>query len=161
MNELDFDPQVGERVQRVLSVPSDPLFEIVDRRKNAAGELLLKLKRLSDGKLLDNISPLAVVYPGDERVRRELRNILSHCDFWPEDFQVGRFEVRSDEMYDGTPRIMVFFYLEPGVVPSASKARGWSEFYAKLQDRLQPLMDSGTWLQFAAREERSALSVAS
>jgi hypothetical protein len=64
-------------------------------------------------------------------------------------------------MYDGTPRIMVYFHLKPEVVPSPARARIWSIFYAMLQEKLQPLMDSGIWLQFAAKEERSAQRVAS
>jgi hypothetical protein len=63
-------------------------------------------------------------------------------------------------MYDETPRIMVYFHLKPEVVPSPAKARIWSDFYAQLREKLQPLMDSGTWLQFAAKEDRSALRAA-
>jgi len=158
MIELSFNPQVGERVQ---VFPSSALFEIVDRHASAAGELLLTLRRLQDGKLFEKISPIVVDYPSDERVRRELRKIVAQCDWWPEDFQEQRFDVKSDEMYDGTPRIMVYFHLKPGAVPSVPKARIWNNFYAKLQERLQPLVDGGTWLQFTTKEERSALSVAS
>jgi hypothetical protein len=161
MVELDFNPQAGERVQRSGSLATDELYEIVDRHANAAGEFLLKLKRVRDGKLFDNISPLAIDYPADERVRRELKNILAHFESLPDDFQEGRFDVKWDEMYDETPRIMVYFYLKPEVIPSVAKARIWTDFYAKLQERLEPLTDAGTWLQFTAREDRSALSAAS
>jgi hypothetical protein len=51
--------------------------------------------------------------------------------------------------------------LKPEVVPSVTKARVWSNFYALLREKLQPLMDSDTWLQFAAKEDRSVLSAAS
>jgi hypothetical protein len=64
-------------------------------------------------------------------------------------------------MYDGTPRIMVNFHLKPEVVPSPAKARVWSNFYAPLREKLQSLVDSGTWLQFAAKEYRSVLRAAS
>ncbi len=161
MVEPEFNPKVGERVQRSGSLASDELYEIVDRHTNAAGEFLLKLRRIRDGKLFDNISSLAIDYPADERVRRELRNALAHCESFPEDFQEGRFDVKWDEMYDGTPRIMVYFHLKPEVVPSASRARIWNNFYAKLHKRLEPLTDSGTWLQFTAKEQRSDLRVAS
>jgi hypothetical protein len=123
--------------------------------------LLLKLRRLQDGKIFENVPPIVVDYPADERVRRELRNILAHCESFPEDFQEGRFDVERYPMYDGSPRTMVYFYLKPEVVPSVTKARVWSNFYALLREKLQPLMDSDTWLQFAAKEDRSVLSAAS
>ncbi len=158
MVELDFNPQVGERVQ---DPRSNDLFEIVDRHMSTAAGLVLKLRRLRDGMLFDNISPLWVDYPNDERVRRELRKILPKCDSLPQDFQEGMFEVEWDEMYDGSPRIMVYFHLKPEVAPSVAKARVWSDFYAQLREKLQPLMDSDTWLQFAAKEDRSALRAVS
>ena len=68
MVELDFNPQVGEQVK---VFPHDYLFEIVDRHTNIAGELLLKLRRLQDGKIFENVPPIVVDYPADERVRRE------------------------------------------------------------------------------------------
>jgi hypothetical protein len=161
MAELEFNPQKGEQVQVVLSAAPDDLYEIVDRHENLAGEPLLKLRRLRDGKLVDKVSPILVDYPMDERIRRELKSILSHCETLPEDFQERCYEVKWDEMYDGTPRIMVSFYLKTDVFPSPEKARAWNDFYAQLRERLQPLMDSGIWLQFATKEDRSALSAAS
>jgi hypothetical protein len=158
MVELDFNPQVGEQVE---VFKHDGLFEILERHASADGQLVLKLRGLGDGRLLDNIHHLFVNYPADEKIRRELRSILAHCDSFPDDFQEGRFDVKWDDMYDGTPRIMVYFHLKPQVVPSVSKARVWSNFYAKLHEKLQPLTDQGTWLQFSAREERSAQRVAS
>ena len=64
-------------------------------------------------------------------------------------------------MYDGTPRIVAYFYLKPEVVPSQEKARVWNDFYRKLHAEIDPLMDSGIWLRFMTREERGELSVAS
>jgi hypothetical protein len=156
--ELDFNPQVGEKVE---VFKYEGLFEILDRHTSAGGELLLKLRGLQNGRLLENVSPIVVDYPADERIRRELKKILAHCDSFPEDFQEGRFDVKWDPMYDGTPRIMVYFYLKPEVIPSVAKARVWSDFYAPLREELQPLMDLGTWLQFAAKEDRSAQRAAS
>ncbi len=158
MVEPEFNPKVGERVE---VGESDDLYEIIDRHTGGAGEILLTLRRLRDGILYENVPPIMVSYPADERVRRELRNALAHCESFPEDFQEGRFDVKWDEMYDGTPRIMVYFHLKPEVVPSASRARIWNNFYAKLHKRLEPLTDSGTWLQFTAKEQRSDLRVAS
>jgi hypothetical protein len=158
MVELDFNPQVGERVE---VFKHDGLFEILERHASADGQLVLKLRGLQDGRLLDNIHHLFVNYPTDEKIRRELRSILTHCDSFPEDFQEGRFDVQWEPMYDGTPRIMVYFHAKPEVVPSPEKARIWSNFYATLRKKLQPLMDSDTWLQFAAKEDRSALRAAS
>ncbi len=158
MVELNFNPQVGEQVQ---DPRSNDLYEIVDRHISTAAGLVLKLRRLRDGRLLDNISPLWVDYPIDERVRRELKEILPKCNSIPQDFQEGRFDVERDPMYDGTPRIMVYFHLKPEVTPSIAKARVWSDFYAQLREQLQPLMDSDTWLQFTAKEDRSVLSAVS
>jgi hypothetical protein len=160
MVELEFNPQVGEQVQVAGSAAPDDLYEIVDRHTSAAGEFSLKLRRVRDGKLIDRISPIFVDYPMDERIRRELKGILSHCETLPEDFQERCYEVKWDEMYDGSPRIMVSFYLKPDVAPSLEKARAWNDFYAQLRERLQPLMDSGIWLQFAAKEDRSVVSAA-
>ena len=158
MIELNFNPQVGEQVQ---VFPNNDLYEILDRHANSAGDLRLKLRGIRDGKLLANVDPILVDYPPEERVRRELRRMASCGEEWPEDFQQGRFDVNSVEMYDGTPRIMVCFHLNPDVVPSVSKARTWNEFYGKLQEKLEPLVDSGIWLQFTAREARNELSAAS
>jgi len=158
MVEVNFNPQVGERVQMF---PHNDLYEILDRHANPAGELRLKLRGIRDGRLLDNVDPMLVDYPPEERIRRELRRMSARRDDWPKDFQGGRFEVKWDEMYDGTPRIMVYFHLKPEVVPSVSKARIWNEFYGKLQEKLEPLVDSGIWLQFTAREARDELSAAS
>jgi hypothetical protein len=161
MVELDFNPQVGEQVQVAASAAPDDLYEIVDRHTSPSGELMLKLRRLRDGKLIDKISPILVDYPMDERIRRELKSTLSHCESLPEDFQERTYGVQWDEMYDGAPRIMVSFYLKPDVVPSLEKARVWNDFYAQLREKLQPLMDSGIWLQFAAKEDRSTQRAAS
>jgi hypothetical protein len=160
MVELDFNPQIGEQVE-VLGY--DGPFTVIDRQPSTTGipGFVLRLRGIQDGRLLDNVHHLIVSYPAEARVRRELERVLAHCDSWPEDFQEERFDVKSDEMYDGTPRIMVYFHLKPEVIPSVSKARVWNDFYAKLQEKLQPIVDSGTWLQFSAKEGRSALSAAS
>jgi hypothetical protein len=158
MVELDFNPQVGEQVE---VSKHDGLFEILEGHATVDGQLLLKLRGLRDGRLVDNIHHLFVNYPADEKIRRELGNILAHCESLPENIQAGRFDVKWDNMYDGTPRIMVYFHLKPEVVPSVSKARIWNNFYAMLHEKLQPLTDSGTWLQFSTKEERSALRAAS
>ena len=160
MIELDFNPQVGERVE-VLG--HEGLFEILDIQPSTNGipGPEFKLRELQSGRLFDNIHHLLVRYPTDVSIRRELEKTLAHCNSLPEDFQEGRFDVEWEPMYDGTPRIMVYFHAKPEVVPSPEKARIWSNFYATLREKLQPLMDSKTWLQFAAKEERSALRAAS
>ncbi len=158
MVELDFNPQVGEQVENSWD---HSLFEVLGRHTSALGEVLLKLRRLQDGSVFENIPSILFLYPTDVRVRREIMNFLAHCESFPEDFQEGRFDVERDPMYDGSPRTMIYFYLKPEVVPSVSKARVWSNFYALLREKLQPLMDSDTWLQFAAKEDRSVLRAAS
>jgi hypothetical protein len=158
--ELDFNPKIGEYVELDRH---DGLFEILDIQPSTTGipGPVFTLKDLQGGRLLENVHHFYVRYPADVSVRRELEKVFAHWNSWPEDFQEGRFEVKPEKMYDDTPRIMVYFHLKPDVVPSVAKARVWNDFYTKLLERLQPIMDSGTWLQFSAREERSALSAAS
>lgn len=161
MVEMNFNPQVGEQV---IVPPSDARYEIVDRYADVAGEPLLKLKRLKDGSLFDKVPLILLNYPLNEQVRRAVHKLLEETDDYPVDFQERRFKVESGEMYDGTPRIAVYFYLKPEVVPSPAAARVWNDFYRKLHAEIDPLVDdpgSPTWLQFMTREGRSSLSVAS
>ena len=162
MVELDFNPQIGERVEVFPHEGRfEGLFEIVDRRAGPAG-LLLDLKRCKDGRLLKDVATYLVDYPQEERVRRALHKVLADPAIWPEDFQRGRFDAKADEMYDGTPRMMVHFYLKPEVIPSLEKARIWNDFYSQLQEKLEPLKDSKwDWVQFQTKEERSAQRAAS
>lgn len=158
MVELEFNPQVGDKVE---VQGYNELFEILEKQACSDGQTYLKLRGLTDGRMLDHVHQhLFVDYPNDERVRRELKKILTRCKFLPEDFLEDEFEVKRDPMYDGTPRIMVYFHLKPGIVPSDAKTRVWSDFYDQISEKLQSLMDSDTWLQFAAKEDRSALSAA-
>jgi hypothetical protein len=157
MVELEFNPQVGDKV---LVYPHEAKFEIVDRHSSAAGELLLKLRRLPDGKIFENVPPILVDYPSDEKVRRALNKIASGSNDWPEEFQARRFKVVTNEMYDGTPRIVAYFYLRPEVAASPESARARNDFYRKLHSEIDPLVDSGVWLQFMTREERGELSAA-
>ena len=157
MVELEYNPQIGEQVE----IPGrDGLFEILDRFIGPEGNHMLRVRAVRDGKLLD-VLPIGTDYPSIERVRRELTKIARTHKDWPEDFEVFRFDVIADRMYDDTPRIMVYFYLKPEVIPSILRARIWNDFYAKLHEKLQPLVDSGQWLQFTAKEGRTALSAAS
>ncbi len=157
MIELEYNPQIGEQVE-ILG--RDGLFEILDRFIGPEGNYMLRVRALRDGRLLD-VLPISTDYPSAERVRRALMKIAQGGKDWPEDFQAKQFDVITDKMYDDTPRIMVYFYLKPEATPSASRARIWNDFYAKLQEKLQPMVDSGIWLQFTAKEGRNALSVAS
>jgi hypothetical protein len=162
MVELDFNPQVGELVEVFPHEGRfEGLFEVIGRHAGVSG-LLLDLRRLQDGRLLKDVATYLVDYPQEERVRRALQNILSNSDSWPEDFQRDQFDVISDEMYDGTPRTMVYFYLKPEAIPSLERARLWNEFFSNLQKRLEPFTDS-KWdrVQFATKEERGTLSAAS
>lgn len=169
MVELDFNPQVGEQV---IGPPYGERYEVVGRRTDLAGEPLLTLRRLRDGVEIKDQPLDWLQYSPEDQVRRGLRKLLAASEDLPGDFEEGRFEVRTDSMYDGTPRVMVFFYLKPEVIPSPEKARVWNDFYGKLHSELDPLMDqapfylrddeqSRVWLQFMTRESRSPLSVAS
>lgn len=161
MIELDFNPQIGEQV---LGPPSDARYEIVDRQANVAGEVLLTLRRLKDGSLFKNQPPILFKYPSEEQVKRAIQELLKENREFPKDLQEGRFKAVSNEMYDGTPRVVVYFYLKPDVVPSPERARVWNEFYRRLHAEIDPLLDdpeAPTWLQFMTREERSSLSAAS
>lgn len=166
MVEFDLNPEIGDQVQRLGSLASDDLFEVVEKRANFSGEVLLKLRRLRDGKLFDDISAMAVIYSEEGKVRKALRQILAECRPWPEGFQTGedarnlRYEIRSDEMHDGTPRVMVSFLLKPDVDITADNARIWNEFFIKLREQFQ-FVSIDSWLQFTAKEERSVLRAAS
>ena len=157
MVELDFNPGIGEMVEVFPHEGRfEGLFEIIDRREGATG-LVLDLKRCKDGRIVKDVATYLVDYPQEERVRRALHRVLADPDIWPEDFQTGRFEIKTDEMYDGTPRVMVYFFLKPDVIPSLDRSRKWNDFYSKLQEKLEPIKDSKwDWVQFLAREERNA-----
>jgi hypothetical protein len=126
---------------------------------------LLDLKRIKDGRVERGIPTYLVDYPKEVRIRRAMEKTLADAGTWPEDIQTGRFDLEFNEMYDGTPRMMVTFYLRPEAESSLETARIRNLFYSKLQEKFQPFMDDeypGRWLQFtAAKEERSALSAAS
>jgi len=162
MVELDFNPLVGELVEVFPHEGRfEGLFEIIGRHAGASG-VLLDLRRLQDGRLLKDVATYLVDYPQEVRVRRALEKVLASSDSWPEDFQRGGFDIKSDEMHDGTPRMMVYFHLKPGTRPSLERARVWDDFYSELQKKLEPFTDSKwDWVQFTAKEERSALSAAS
>ena len=162
MIESDFDPQIGEVVQCYPRTGRfEGLFEIIGKQPSVWGPLL-DLKRLKDGRVVRGVETNLLDYPQEERVRRAILSALSDCDYWPEDLQKGRFDLRSEEMYDGTPRTMVYFYLKPGSTPSLERARVWNDFYSKIEAKLEPFKDSSwDWLQFSTKEERSALSAAS
>jgi len=162
-----FNPKVGELVE---VFPNEGrfkgLFEITKVYAGAdPAAFLLDLKRIRDGRVENGIPTYLVDYPREVRVRRALEKTVSESGSWPEDFQAGRFDLEFDEMYDGTPRMMVTFYLKPEAESSLEKARQRNNFYSTLQEKFQPVMDDeypGRWLQFAtAKEERSALSAAS
>ncbi len=157
MVELDFNPRIGEMVEVFPHEGRfEGLFEIIDRHTSAAG-LVLDLRRCKDGRIVKDVATYLVDYPQEERVRRALHQVLADPRIWPEDFQTGRFEIKADEMYDGTPRMMVYFFLKPDVAPSLERARLWNDFYSKLQEKLEPIKDSKwDWVQFLAKEERSA-----
>jgi hypothetical protein len=64
-------------------------------------------------------------------------------------------------MFDGTPRIAVYFYVRPEAISTQENARVRNDFYSALQTEINPLMDEGVWLQFMTKEDRSALLAAS
>ncbi len=66
MVEVDFNPRIGEQVE---VAGHDGLFEVLGRHESSGG-LMLKVRRLKDGKLLENVNPLWVDYPQEERVKR-------------------------------------------------------------------------------------------
>lgn len=163
MIELEFDPQIGEEVIGP-GAQSDDRYEILDRTTSLLGETLLKVRRLSDGALFDRVPHILFRYPLKMQVRRAVSKILSQTNHLPQDLQEGRFEVVSDEMYDGTPKTVVYFYLKPDAASLPERVRARNDFYRRLQAEINPLLESGrdaSWLQFVTREARSALSAAS
>jgi hypothetical protein len=158
MVELEFNPQTREVV---IGPPSDQSYEVVDRRTSAVGELLLDLKRLKDGAVFKNVSAIWFQYPLADRVERAVRQLLLTRKDFPRDLQEGRFKVATDTMFDGTPRIAVYFYVRPEAISTQENARVRNDFYSALQTEINPLMDEGVWLQFMTKEDRSALLAAS
>jgi len=167
MTESDFDPQEGELVEMF---PYDGRFEghfeIIRKYDHFAWGPLLDVKRLKDGRVVQGVETNLLRYPKEEQVRRAIRKVLPEFDSLPEDFQRDhfgvKFDVTSDEMYDGTPRTMVNFYLKPEAVSSLDRARAWNDFFSKLHRKIEPFADSSwDWVQFGTKEGRSTFSVAS
>lgn len=160
--DIDYTPEVDEEVE-IFGYKGR--FVIKDRKIGSDGHYLFRLESLNTGQILDDILYPMMTYPPEEKVRKVLPQVIAQSGPLPEDFQAGEYDVKPDEMYDGTPRVMVYFHLKPDVIPSVEKARVWNNFFAKLSDRFRFVdIDSGrqsTWLQFATKEERSALRVAS
>jgi hypothetical protein len=169
---LDFTPQIDDQVE-VFGYKGR--FAVRECKIGADGHCLFRLESSYPGMTLDDIRYPMMTYPPEEKVRKALSQILPECGQWPEDFQVGKYDVKSDAMYDGTPRVTVYFYLKPDAIPSPEKARAWNNFYLKLNDAFRFVdIDSGacrlwdvdpgnlsTWLQFSTKEERSVQSAAS
>jgi len=160
---LDLIPQKEEQVE-VIGYKGR--FVVREHWIGADGHDLFRLDSLYPGLTLDEIRYPMMTYPPEEKVKKVLPQILPQCGPWPEDFEVYKYDVKSGEMYDGTPRVTVYFHLKPGVIPSVEKAHVWNNFYARLDKAFQFIdIDSGkqpaTWLKFAAKEDRSALRAAS
>ena len=157
---VDLTPQVGDQVE---VFGHKGRFEILEREVGADGHFRFKLQRMQGRFVLEDIRYPEMNYPPEEKVRRALPQILAECGPRPEDFQegAGAYDVKADEMYDGTPRVMIYFHLKPGVVPSVEKARIWNDFFSKLNDKFMFSMDIGSWLQFSVKEDRSILRAAS
>lgn len=161
--DIDYNtPLVGEQVE-VFGYRGR--FVIKDRKIGADGQYIFRLESLNAGLTLDNIRYPMMTYPPEEKVRKMLPQIIDQSGPWPDDFQVGIYDVKSDEMYDGTPRVMVYFRLRPEVIPSVERARVWNNFYSRLNKGFQFVdidqKHQATWLQFSTKEDRSALRVAS
>ena len=154
MVELDFNPQVGDVV---IGPPSDHSYEVVDRPPSAGGELILNLKRLKDGAVFKNVSAIWFQYPLRDRIEKAVHQLLLTRKDFPQDLQEGRFKVVSDTMFDGTPRIAVYFYVKPEAISTQDDARVRNDFYRVMQTEINSLMDDGVWLQFMTKEDRSAL----
>ena len=157
---VDLTPQVGDQVE---VFGHKGRFRILDSKVGAEGQYRFTLQRLRDGFILEDLRYPEMSYPPEERVRRALPQILAQCGPAPKDFQegAGAYEVQADEMYDGTPRVMVKFHLKPEVAPSVEKARVWNDFFSKLNGQFSSSMDVGSWLQFSVKEDRSLLRAAS
>jgi len=167
MIESDFNPQEGELVEMFpYDGRFEGQFEIIRKYDDFACGPLLDVKRLKDGRVVQGVETNLLRYPKEEQVRRAIRKVVAEFDALPDDFQRDqaglKFDVTSDEMYDGTPRTMVYFYLKPEAVSSLEGARAWNDFFSKLHRKIEPLADSNwDWVQFGTKEGRSTFSVAS
>jgi len=159
---VDFTPQAGDQVE-VFGHSGE--FEIL-AISVLEGHYRYKLARLADGAELDGITYPMLTYSDAEKVRKALPQILPECRPWPDDFQNGEgaclpnYDIRSNEMYDGTPRVLVSFFLKPDAIHTPERARVRNEFFGKLHEQFQ-FIDIRAWLQFTAKEQRSVLSAAS
>jgi len=167
MFESDFDPQKGEVVEMFpYDGRFEGQFEIIDKNDHFAWGPLLDVKRLSDGRVVKGVETYLLLYPKEEQIRRAIRKVLTELASWPEVFQRDehglKFDLKSDEMYDGTPRTMVYFYVEPEADNSLESARVRNQFYSELGAKLEQYRNSNwDWVQFMTKEELSAVSAAS
>jgi len=165
--QVDWTPGIGDKVEvwRNERGASEGGFEVLECRPTGDASLYrYKVRRQRDGLVLEDVAFPDLAYPPEEKVRRALPQIVARCGPVPGDFQggAGAYEVKSDEMYDGTPRVMVYFHLKPDVVPSVEKARIWNDFFSKLNEEFEfSIGDVGSWIQFSVKEERSMLRAAS
>jgi len=167
MLESDFNPEKGEFVEMFpYDGRFEGQFEVIDKHEHFAWGPLLDVKRVRDGRVVKGVETNLLRYPKEEQIRRAIRKVLAEIAPWPEDFQRDgsslRFEIRSDEMYDGTPRTMVYFYLGPDVDRSLGSARVRNEFYSLLSAKLEAYRDSNwDWVQFMTKEDQGTVRVAS
>jgi hypothetical protein len=160
---LDFTPQEGDQVG-VFGYRG--AFVVRERKIGTDGHYLFRLESLYSGLALDNVRYPMMTYSDEEKVRKVLPQILAECRPWPEDFQSEEdgdglsYDIRSDEMHDGTPRVLVSFLLKPDAKLTTENARIGNEFYTKLREQFQ-FVSIDSWLQFTAKEERSILRAAS
>jgi hypothetical protein len=165
--QVDWTPAKGDKVEvwRNERGSSEGGFEILECK--ATGDAALfryTVRRKRDGLVLEDVTYPMLTYPPEEKVRRALPQVIAQCGPTPGDFLegAGAYEVKSVEMYDGTPRVMVNFHLKPGVVPSVEKARVWNDFFSRLNEEFEfSIGDVGSWIQFSVKEERSSLRAAS
>lgn len=160
---LDFTPQRGDRVT-VFGYDGD--FVIQEVNTGLDGHYRFRLASPAFGLELNDIRYAMLEYSDEARVSKVLPQILAESAPWPEDLQVVpgsgllRYQVKSDEMHDGTPTVIVSFFARPDVSPSFENAKVRVAFYDRLRSRFR-FIGLTSWLQFTTKEERSVLSAAS
>ncbi len=160
---LDFTPQRGDRV-RVYGYDGD--FIVQDVTIGTDGQYQFRLTSLAFGLELNDIRYPMLTSSDEAKVSKILPQILSESAPWPPDLQVDpatgrlRYEVHSDEMHDGTPTVIVSFFVNPEADASFQYAKARVAFYGRLRSRFR-FTSIGSLLQFITKEERSQLSAAS
>ncbi len=160
---LDFTPQRGDRV-KVFGYDGD--FVIQEVTTAPDGQYRFRLTSLVFGLELDDVRYPMLTFSDEAKVSKFLPQIVGESAPWPADLQIDpatgrlRYEVYADQMHDGTPTVIVSFFVNPEADASFQYAKARVAFYGRLRSQFR-FIGIDSVLQFITKEERSQLSAAS